>query len=176
VNAIDGAGTVQPEIIAASAVLRRPSAPLPATMRRNGLEGHSPPPPIAYTLCLTPCAPFPAGTVGWSEALSRAKDRMPWSRRDWSISVTDPSTQPTSDETTWATASGTIRKGMQVLAPDGTLLGTVGGLDGEELLLAEHGPGERTSFVAVTQIDGVSEDAVLLSGRGDATFGLGAQP
>jgi len=30
--------------------------------------------------------------------------------------------------------------------------------------------------VSVTQIDGVSADAVLLSDRGDATFGLGAQP
>lgn len=90
--------------------------------------------------------------------------------------MTDPFPQSTSDDTTWATASGTIRKGMKVLAPDGSLLGTVDGLDGEELILAEHESGERTSFVAVSQIDGVSEDAVLLSGRGDATFGLGAEP
>jgi hypothetical protein len=82
----------------------------------------------------------------------------------------------TPQDTAWNTDSGTVRKGMKVLAPDGTLLGTVAGLEGEELLLAEHGPGERTSFVAVTQIDGVSDDAVLLSDRGDATFGLGAQP
>lgn len=93
-------------------------------------------------------------------------------RRKWSMPVTSPS----DPETAWTTASGTIRKGMKVLTPDGSLLGTVEGLEGEELLLARHGPGERTSFVAVTQIDGVSDDAVLLSDRGDATFGLGAQP
>lgn len=90
--------------------------------------------------------------------------------------MTEPSPHSTSDETAWATASGTIRKGMKVVGPDGSLLGTVDGLDGEELLLAECEPGERPSFVAVTQIDGISDDTVLLSGRGDATFGLGAQP
>lgn len=87
--------------------------------------------------------------------------------------MTGPATDP---ETSWATASGTIRKGMTVLGPDGAVLGTVEGLDGEELLLAGHGPGEPASFVAVTQIDGVNGNTVLLSERGDATFGLGAQP
>lgn len=90
--------------------------------------------------------------------------------------MTSPSTQSTDDETAWATASGTIRKGMKVLAPDGTLLGTVERLRGEEVILAEHGPDERASFIAVTQIDGVSDDTVLLSDRGDATFGVGAEP
>ncbi|WP_235037528.1 MULTISPECIES: DUF2171 domain-containing protein [unclassified Novosphingobium] len=90
--------------------------------------------------------------------------------------MTDPSTQSSDHETAWATASGTIRKGMKVLSADGALLGTVEKLLGEEVMLAEHGPGERTSFIAVTQIDGISDDAVLLSDRGDATFGLGAEP
>lgn len=80
----------------------------------------------------------------------------------------------TSEQTAWTTASGTIRKGMKVLAPDGTCLGTVTGIEGEEILLA--GGGEEGAFVALSQVDGVSEDAVLLSPRGDATFGLGAQP
>ena len=36
--------------------------------------------------------------------------------------------------------------------------------------------GGSHDFVAITQIDGISADAVLLSDRGDATFGLGATP
>ena len=39
--------------------------------------------------------------------------------------------------------------------------------------MLEEGSG---SFVALTQIDGVSADSVLLENRGDATFGLGAEP
>lgn len=89
--------------------------------------------------------------------------------------MTGPSTQSTNDETAWTTASGTIRRGMKVITPDGTCLGTVQSVDGEEVKLG--GPqAQAGAFVAVTQIDGVSEDSVLLSGRGDATFGLGAEP
>lgn len=80
------------------------------------------------------------------------------------------------EESTWTTEFGTIRKGMKVIGPDGSVLGTVEAIEGEELLLAEHGPNEPSSFVAMTQIDGVSEQAVLLSPRGDATFGLGGPP
>lgn len=94
--------------------------------------------------------------------------------------MTSPSTQPTDSENaaadSWVTDSGTIRRGMKVIGPDGTVLGTVSGVEGEEVLLAEHAAGERDSFIAVTQIDGVTDDAVLLQSRGDATFGLGAQP
>ncbi|EJL21188.1 DUF2171 domain-containing protein [Novosphingobium sp. AP12] len=90
--------------------------------------------------------------------------------------MTSPSTQPTDSETAWTTQVGTIRRGMKVLDADGTVLGTVAGIEGEEVLLAEHAEGERDSFILITQIDGVSEDAVLLQGRGDATFGLGAEP
>ncbi|HUD27338.1 MAG TPA: DUF2171 domain-containing protein [Novosphingobium sp.] len=89
--------------------------------------------------------------------------------------MTTPSTQSTDDETAWTTESGTIRKGMKVIAPDGTVLGIVAGVEGEEVLLAEHA-GEHRPFVAISQIDGVNEDSVLLSDRGDATFGLGAEP
>lgn len=75
-----------------------------------------------------------------------------------------------SDQTFWTTTVGTIRKGMTVIGPEGTAIGTVEGLEGEEIML-DHG-----GFVALTQVDGVSETTVLLSPRGDATFGLGAQP
>lgn len=76
------------------------------------------------------------------------------------------------DKAAWTTQQGTIRKGMNVLDANGTCLGTVVGLEGEELLL--DGPGE--TFIALSLIDGVSPEAVLLAPRGDATFGLGAQP
>lgn len=82
-----------------------------------------------------------------------------------------PSSSPSSARS-WTTPAGTVREGMQVLAADGSLLGHVDSLEGEELLL--RGPGR--DFVATSQIDGISENAVLLSGRGDGTFGLGAQP
>lgn len=75
-------------------------------------------------------------------------------------------------DSTWWTPEGTIRKGMKVFDADGTCLGAIAGVTGEEVFL-EGGPGE---FIVISQIDGVSEDAVLLAPRGDATFGLGAQP
>lgn len=94
--------------------------------------------------------------------------------------MTSPTTQSTDNETAgenaWATESGTIRKGMKVIDADGTVLGTVARVEGEEVLLAEHEAGEPGSFIIISQIDGVSEDSVLLQGRGDATFGLGAEP
>ncbi|PNU02779.1 DUF2171 domain-containing protein [Novosphingobium guangzhouense] len=81
-------------------------------------------------------------------------------------------TPSTSSETVWTTQQGTIRKGMRVIAPDGSCVGTVATLDGDELMLE----GGAHEFVAITQVDGVSADSVLLSDRGDATFGLGATP
>lgn len=72
----------------------------------------------------------------------------------------------------WHTRQGTIRKGMKVLLADGTCVGTVSTLEGDELML-ESGSHD---FVSTTQIDGIDNDAVLLADRGDATFGLGAQP
>lgn len=76
----------------------------------------------------------------------------------------------------WNTPLGTIRQGMRVLAPDGSVLGTVAGMEGEELLLDPLTPGEAPAFVTLTLVDGVGAEGVLLSGRGDATFGLGAEP
>ncbi|GLK46168.1 MULTISPECIES: DUF2171 domain-containing protein [Novosphingobium] len=78
----------------------------------------------------------------------------------------------TTPDIAWTTQQGTIRKGMKVIAADGSFVGTVAALEGEELMLE----GGSHEFVAITQVDGVSADAVLLSDRGDATFGLGATP
>ncbi|MFC0205606.1 DUF2171 domain-containing protein [Novosphingobium soli] len=86
--------------------------------------------------------------------------------------MTRPPMQSTDDENAWATASGTIRRGMKVLDPAGVCLGTVDRVEGEEILLE----GPSGGFIAVSQVDGVTGEAVLLSFRGDATFGLGAEP
>ena len=72
----------------------------------------------------------------------------------------------------WPTACGAIRKGMTVIAADGYPVGTVDHVDGQEIILE----GDGSSFVAVSEINGVDGDRVLLSPRGDATFGLGAEP
>ncbi len=72
----------------------------------------------------------------------------------------------------WPTLQGTIRRGMRVIGPDGAVIGIVSALEGDELVLE----GGSHDFVAVSQIDGISDDAVLLADRGDTTFGLGAQP
>ncbi|MCT2398425.1 DUF2171 domain-containing protein [Novosphingobium mangrovi (ex Huang et al. 2023)] len=81
--------------------------------------------------------------------------------------------QMQSGEQVWTTVVGTIRKGMKVIAPDGSCLGTVASIDHDAVKL-EGGSGD--DFISLTQIDGVSEEGVLLSTRGDATFGLGGQP
>ena len=74
-------------------------------------------------------------------------------------------------QASWSTAVGTIRKGMKVLEPDGGCIGHVAAVAGDELQLT----GGSHAFVLITQVDGVSEDAVLLQPRGDTSFGLGAQ-
>ncbi|HKR91571.1 DUF2171 domain-containing protein [Novosphingobium sp.] len=85
-------------------------------------------------------------------------------------------TEPQPAPPAWHTPAGTIRQGMKVFAADGTCVGTVRAVDGEEVLLSGADPADQTAFIAVSQIDGVGPDGVLLSGRGDATFGLGAEP
>ncbi|MGE4306817.1 MAG: DUF2171 domain-containing protein [Novosphingobium sp.] len=76
-------------------------------------------------------------------------------------------------ETAWTTVVGTIRKGMKVIDPDGACLGHVASVKGDEVMLDGD---EGKDFISLTQVDGVGEEGVLLQGRGDATFGLGAQP
>jgi len=72
----------------------------------------------------------------------------------------------------WPTAWGAIHKGMTVIAADGYPVGTVDHVEGQEVILE----GEGSSFVALSEINGVDGNRILLSPRGDATFGLGAEP
>ncbi|MCJ2182088.1 DUF2171 domain-containing protein [Novosphingobium sp. 1949] len=76
---------------------------------------------------------------------------------------------PTEPETAWTTVAGTIRKGMNVIDAEGTCLGQVETLVGDEVMLAGDG---GHGFIALSQIDGVGEKGVLLSDRGDAMFGM----
>ncbi|MEJ2409600.1 MAG: DUF2171 domain-containing protein [Novosphingobium sp.] len=73
-------------------------------------------------------------------------------------------------EEVWTTVVGTIRKGMKVIAHDGTSIGLVAEVKGGELLF------EGGDTIPLTLIDGVGEEGVLLQRRGDETFGLSAQP
>jgi hypothetical protein len=90
--------------------------------------------------------------------------------------VTQQSSQPTNGETAWTTVVGTIRKGMRILNADGSCIGRVASLVGDEIMLETEDGSEEPEFVTLTQVDGVDETSVLLSGRGDATFGLGGEP
>lgn len=85
-------------------------------------------------------------------------------------------TQSPNEDTAWYSPAGMIRKGMPVIAPDGTRVGIVARVEKGEIVLDgldEHG---QETFVSITQVDGVSDEGVLLEARGDETFGLGAQP
>lgn len=76
----------------------------------------------------------------------------------------------------WTTAVGTIRKGMRVIGAEGACIGAVASLEGDEIILEPEGEVGEPEFVTLTQVDGVDESRVYLSGGGDATFGLGAEP
>lgn len=84
---------------------------------------------------------------------------------------------PTPDsKDSWQTPFGAIHKGMKVVDDAGNIVGTVEGLDGDELLLAEHANGKQPSFVSTTMVGGIDGETVILATRGDASFGLGAEP
>lgn len=74
-------------------------------------------------------------------------------------------------------SAGRIVKGMAVVDANDRLLGYVESVEGELIRLFEgasgHAPG---GSVPLSLIDGIFDGRVLLAGRGDSTFGLGAQP
>ena len=84
--------------------------------------------------------------------------------------MTTPASRPRAAEGTfWTTSLGTIHKDMKVIDAEGTCLGRVSEVKGDEVMLAGDG---GHSFIALSQIDGVGEEGVLLSDRGDITFGM----
>ena len=71
------------------------------------------------------------------------------------------------------TESGTVREGMSVVDSYGHVIGTVAGVEGDRLRLSSHDShDDGAAFLPISLIDGVDGDRVLLSGRGDASFGL----
>lgn len=79
------------------------------------------------------------------------------------------------DGAEFATPSGIVRAGMTVVDSYGHTLGTISSVEGERMRLASTDPhDDGVAFLPVSLIDGVEEDRVLLSGRGDASFGMPA--
>ncbi len=76
------------------------------------------------------------------------------------------------EDTAWTTVVGTITKGMKVIDAEGTCLGLVASVKGDEVMLAGDG---GHSFIAISQIDGIGEEGILLCDRGDITFGMPSQ-
>lgn len=75
------------------------------------------------------------------------------------------------------TFAGTIYEHMQVLDVDGKLLGTVAEVRGDQIMLETPDPETNAlESLPLSLIDGIDGNAVLLAGRGDASFGLGAEP
>jgi len=75
------------------------------------------------------------------------------------------------------TFAGTIDEHMQVIDVDGKVLGTVADVRGDQIMLETPDPETKElESLPVSLIDGIDKNAVLLAGRGDASFGLGAQP
>jgi Uncharacterized protein conserved in bacteria len=70
----------------------------------------------------------------------------------------------------------TIEPGLAIIAADGERVGTVAALEGNLIRLQEDGEGAEPSYIPVSLVSGVGTKGVLLSGRGDATFGEGAEP
>ncbi|HKX79847.1 MAG TPA: DUF2171 domain-containing protein [Novosphingobium sp.] len=76
-----------------------------------------------------------------------------------------------------ARAAAFIRPGMTVIRSDGSVIGTVDRVDGGRVWLT--GDANRDGipeFLPVSLVDGVDDARVILSERGDASFGLGADP
>ena len=72
-----------------------------------------------------------------------------------------------------AGAAAFIRPGMPVIGGDGAVLGTVEKVVGDRIYIAGEPEGD---FVPLGLVDGVDDARVILSSRGDASFGLGATP
>ena len=76
-----------------------------------------------------------------------------------------------------ARAAAFIRKGMTVIEADGTVVGTIERVEGGRIWLSEDANHDGApEFLPVSLIDGIDDARVILAERGDASFGLGAEP
>lgn len=75
------------------------------------------------------------------------------------------------------TFAGTIEEGMDVIGADGESLGRVSQVKGDQIILAPADDSLGVAyFLPLSLIDGIHGSRILLAGRGDGSFGLGAQP
>jgi hypothetical protein len=66
-----------------------------------------------------------------------------------------------------------LAAGMMVYAADGSEIGTVASVGGEELTLEAAGGGNAPQSVPKSMVAGVGTRGIQLANRGDATFGEG---
>lgn len=91
--------------------------------------------------------------------------------------VQGSSRSPDENAGRFRTFAGTIVQGMDVISSDGRFLGQVDRVEGDHIILVPASYSETEAyFVPLSLIDGIAQGQVLLAGRGDGTFGLGAQP
>jgi hypothetical protein len=65
-----------------------------------------------------------------------------------------------------------IRQGMEVVSSEGSHVGTVAGIEGDEILLTPEGSDEGSQqFVPLSLIEGIDGERVLMRARGDNVFG-----
>jgi hypothetical protein len=66
-----------------------------------------------------------------------------------------------------------IRRDMLVMSAEGTFLGTVQGIEGDEIRLSPGGDAEHT-LLPLSLVDGVDDNRVIMRSRGDNAFGMEA--
>lgn len=87
-----------------------------------------------------------------------------------------PQAAPASEGAQFVTSAGTLREGMSVVDSYGHALGILASVDGERLRLSSTDPhDDGVAFLPVSLIDGIDGNRVLLSGRGDASFGMSGE-
>ncbi|MEO6091977.1 MAG: DUF2171 domain-containing protein [Novosphingobium sp.] len=65
-----------------------------------------------------------------------------------------------------------IREGMEVISNEGSHIGTVAGIEGDEIVLTrEASSREGREFVPLSLIDAIDGNRVITRGRGDNSFG-----
>lgn len=65
-----------------------------------------------------------------------------------------------------------IRAGMEVVSDEGSYIGTVAGVEGDEILLArEASSGEGREYVPLSLVAAVDGNRIITRARGDNSFG-----
>jgi hypothetical protein len=68
--------------------------------------------------------------------------------------------------------AGRIREGMEVVSDEGSHIGTVAGIEGDEILLGPEGSaGGAREYVPLSLVAAVDGACVIMAARGDNAFG-----